>query len=104
VPEVGIAREGLTVEALGHSDALSGEGALLLDARVAHARMKELSKGHTPSGTVSIPVMDEARAAFNGLVPEGALLLVVGRRATEKRPALVVVLRGRLLQGGHDGH
>ncbi len=100
VPVVGISREGVTLEALGHGDALAGEGALSLDARVALGRITDMAKGHTPGGTVSVPVMDEAHAAFNGLVPGGGLLLVVGRRAGEKRPALGVVLRGRLLPGG----
>jgi hypothetical protein len=99
VPIVGISREGVTLEALGHGDALAGEGALSLDARVALGRITDMAKGHTPGGTVTVPVMDEAHAAFNGLMPGGGLLLVVGRRTGEKRPALGVVLRGRLLGG-----
>ncbi len=102
-PILGLVRQGLTIEALGHGDAStthggSGEGALVLDTRVGSVRLAELSPAHTPAGPIGTPVLDLARGSFDGLVPGGALALIVDRRAAEARPAVVALIRARVVR------
>ena len=97
-PILGLVRQGLTIEALGHGDNASGEGALVLDTRVGSVRLAELSPAHTPAGPIGTPVLDLARGSFDGLVPGGALALIVDRRAAEARPAVVALVRARVVK------
>src|SRR5262249_45553356 len=95
-PIPGLVRQGLTIEALGHGGNASGEGALVLDTRVASAKLAELAPSPPPAGAIGTPVLDLARGNFDGLVPGGALALIVDRRAAEARPAVVALIRARV--------
>jgi hypothetical protein len=98
VPLPGVVRQGLTLEALGRGDIEGAEGTLTLGARLGLLRAVELPSRQTPAGPVTTPVLDDSETAFEGVAPGGALLLVVGRHAGEKRPAVVAVLRARTLR------
>jgi hypothetical protein len=98
IPHVGLVRQGLNLEALGRGDVTGAEDTLTLGARLGLARVTELPQAHTPTGALTTPVLDDARTSFDGIAPSGALVLVVGRHAGEKRPVVVAVLRGRLLR------
>ena len=60
--------------------------------------MLEMPSAHTPTGPIATPSLDDEETAFEGVAPSGALVLVVGRHAGEKRPAMIAVMRARLLK------
>jgi hypothetical protein len=95
LPILGVLRQGLALEALGHGDRSGGEGALVLDARVGLARATGTDTAKTPEGPITTPTVDDSETSFEGLVPEGAIALLANRVAGEKRPALLGVLRAR---------
>lgn len=95
LPILGVLRQGLALEALGHGERASGEGALVLDARVGLARATGTGTAATPEGRITTPTVDDSETAFEGLVPDGAIALLANRVAGEKRPAVLGVLRAR---------